>query len=297
MRTFKRIVLWTLGAVLLVVLGLAIWIGPKTYAALVGYKIYETTPPNLPAKLDAPAILVFSKTNGFRDDDQIDATNAALVAMAKRKGWSIYLTENAAVFNPEQLKRFQATVWNSVSGDVFTKQQRADFKAWLEQGGGFVALHGAGGDVKYDWRWYQDELIGAKFIGHTLGPHIQQGTLKIEDETHPATKGLGSTWVRSDEWYSFAASPRVRGYHVLVSIDEASYKPVEQLLPFLEAKDIRHGQGSSAGLVALRWPGPRALFGAGPYAQILQRAQACPTDRGARLPGRRGWKETAATQR
>ncbi len=186
-------------------------------------------------------MLIFSKTNGFRSDEQIDATNAALVAMAEREGWSYYVTENAAVFNPEQLGRFQAVVFNSVSGDVFTPQQRADFRAWLEQGGGYVGLHGSGGDVSYDWDWYVDDLIGAQFIGHTLGPQIQEARLVIEDQEHPATRGLGSEWVRSDEWYSFASNPRDKGYNVLLSIDESSYQPTEQLLPFLEATDISMG--------------------------------------------------------
>jgi len=241
-RVIKRI-LWSV----LLVAGLALaWaaitIGPMTYAALVGFKHYETVPPKLPNSLGPRAILIFSKTNGFRDDAQIQATNAALAAIARRQGWSYYTTENAAVFNPAQLGQFQAVVWNSVSGDVLTPQQRAAFKAWLENGGGFVGLHGAGGDPSYKWKWYVDELIGAQFIGHTLNPHIQQARLVIEDGQHPATQGLGSTWMRSDEWYSFAASPRAKGYHVLVSIDETSYLPVEGLIPFMTPKSIAMGK-------------------------------------------------------
>ena len=242
MRVFKRL-LWSVLLVAgLILAWAAIKFGPMTYAALVGFKNYETVPPKLPDSLGPKAILIFSKTNGFRDDEQIRAGNAAVAAIARRQGWSYYITENAAVFNPTQLGRFQAVVWDSVSGDVLTPQQRADFKAWLEQGGGFVGLHGAGGDPSYKWKWYVDELIGTQFIGHTLNPHIQQATLVIEDGQHPATRGLGSTWVRSDEWYSFAASPRSKGYHVLVSIDESSYRPVEGMIPFMKPKSIAMGK-------------------------------------------------------
>ena len=243
MRRILKRVLWTLlGLVGLAVVWAAIAIGPMTYAALVGYRNYETVPPKLPGNLGAQAILIFSKTNGFRDAAQIEAANAALAAIAKRQGWSSYATENAAVFNPAQLARFQTVVWNSVSGDVLTTEQRAAFKHWLEQGGGFVGLHGAGGDPSYAWRWYVDDLIGAQFTAHTLNPHIQQARLLIEDQQHPATKGLGSIWTRSDEWYSFAASPRAKGYHVLVTIDEASYRPVEGFIPFMTPKDISMGK-------------------------------------------------------
>lgn len=225
----------------LIVLGLAVWIGPMVYRVMIGFERYETVAPVLPNNLSDKAILIFSKTNGFRDDDQIEAANAALAGIAQRQGWSSYVTENAAVFNPGQLRRFRAVVWNSVSGDVLTEDQRQAFKTWLEQGGGFVGLHGAGGDLHYAWTWYVDELIGGRYIGHTLNPHIQQARLVVEDLTHPATRGLNPVWMRSDEWYSFAASPRARGYHILVSIDEASYRPVEGLIPFMAPKDISMG--------------------------------------------------------
>ena len=236
MATIKRVLRWTLYAVLLAAVALALWIGPMTYRAMVGYKIYETVPPVLPANLAAPAILIFSKTNGFRNDGQIQAANRALEAIARQQGWASYTTENAAVFNLAQLGRFKAVVWNSTSGDVLTTQQRADFKAWLEAGGGFVGLHGAGGDPSYAWKWYVDELIGAQFTGHTLNPHIQQARLVIEDQEHPATKGLGPTWTRPDEWYSFATSPRAKGYRILVTVDEASYRPVSGIIPFMKPK-------------------------------------------------------------
>ena len=241
MSVVKR-VLWGL---LLLMVSVLLWavitIGPMTYAALVGFKHFDTTPPALPMGLGDKAILIFSKTNGFRDDAQIRAANAALVEIAHRHGWSSFVTENAAVFNPAQLGKFRAVVWNSVSGDVLTTEQRASFKGWLEQGGGFVGLHGAGGDTHYAWRWYVEDLIGAQFIGHTLEPQIQRARLVIEDRDHPATQDLGRIWVRSDEWYSFAANPRAKGYHVLVRIDEASYRPVEKMIPWLVSKPLRMG--------------------------------------------------------
>jgi len=225
-RTVKRILWSILILVVVVLVGLAVTIGPMIYSAMVGYKHYETTPPKLPNDLGDKAILIFSKTNGFRDDAQITAANVAL----------------SAVFNAADLSRFKAVVWNSVSGDVLTTAQRADFKAWLEKGGGFVALHGSGGDPHYAWDWYVNDLIGTQFIGHTLSPHIQQARLVVEDPAHPAMRDLGQIWTRSDEWYSFATNPRAKGYHILITIDESSYKPVEGLIPFTKPKDISMGK-------------------------------------------------------
>jgi uncharacterized protein len=49
-------------------------------------------------------------------------------------------------FNAADLKRFDAVVWNNVSGDVLTIPQRSDFKAYIENGGGFAGFHGSAGD-------------------------------------------------------------------------------------------------------------------------------------------------------
>ena len=152
----------------------------------------------------------------------------------------MYTTENAAIFNPAQLGRFKAVVWNSVSGDVLTTEQRQAFRSWIEGGGGFVGLHGSGGDPDYAWKWYVDDLIGAQFIGHTMGPQFQGAILDVEDRDHPATRHLPARWSRSDEWYSFGSSPRAKGYRVLVSIDEKSYSP-RMKLPLVDGKSIAMG--------------------------------------------------------
>lgn len=191
---------------------------------MVGKFRYETTPPVLPAGLKHPAVLVFSKTNGYREDKAVQASIVVLRKMAADRGWSAAVTENGAVFNTEQLKSFDAVVFDNTSGDTLTPQQQAAFKAYLELGGGFVGIHGAGGDPLYFWHWYVTDVIGAQFMGHPMHPQFQQATIRIEDRKHPATRGLGAAWVRTDEWYSFQFSPRAR-VHVLASLDERTYNP------------------------------------------------------------------------
>ncbi len=187
---------------------------------------YDHTAPVLPAKLDHPAILVFSKSNGFRDDPSVNAAEAALKTFAGREHWTMFFTENAAVFNAPDLKRFDAVVWNNVSGDVLTLAQRSDFKAYLENGGGFAGLHGSGGDFYYDWDWYADTLIGARFKSHPMSPQFQEAKLKIDDGKNPIVRGLPREWTMTDEWYSFKTNPREKGAHVLVTLDESTYKPM-----------------------------------------------------------------------
>ncbi len=199
--------------------------------AIVGYfylkslgiipsSIYETEPPLLPS-FTRPAVLVLNKTNGFIHKDALPAADAALTAIAQQNGWDITITDNAASHNAGDLQRFELVVWNNVSGDVLTESQRGDLRGWIEAGGGWLGIHGSGGDPAYDWRWYVETLIGAQFIGHTMNPQFQDAQLY---STHDATAYLPVPWsVAQEEWYAFDKSPVSNGSEILVAIDEDSY--------------------------------------------------------------------------
>ena len=206
----KRVLRWALLIFGVAIIGLFGFAGFGLYRVYYGRSVYETVPPPLPEHMNEPAILIFSKTNGFREDDAIRASNAALAALAKAQGWSVFLTENGAIFNTAELSRFKATVWNNTSGDVLNAEQRAAFRSYIENGGGFVGIHGAGGDPRYEWRWYVDTLIGAQFKGHPMRPQFQRATIHIEDPNDPATRQLPRDWSRVDEWYSFETDPRAK---------------------------------------------------------------------------------------
>lgn len=223
----RKIVKWGLWILLaaLVVLGIGAMRNWDTIQRvfLGGLHVYETAPPTLPADIKRPAILVFSKTNGYRHEEAIPAANAMFAAVAKEKGWGYYQTENGAAFSPAILSRFDAVVFNNVSGDVFNAAQREALKSYIENGGGFVGVHGAGGDMNYDWTWYVKDVLGAQFIGHPMNPQFQEASINVEDKTHPATQGLPDSWKRTDEWYSFDKPARNADYHVLLTLDEKSF--------------------------------------------------------------------------
>ncbi len=236
-RKVLRVVLWVILAILVLFAASVAWNWNTIQRVFLGgVKVYEKTPPALPAEIARPAILVFSKTNGFRHEEAIPAANALFADMAKTHGWGYFQTENGATFDPAILSRFDAVVFNNVSGDVFTPEQRAAFKAFLENGGGFVGIHGSGGDMSYDWKWYVDDLIGAQFKGHPMDPQFQEATVRTEDKGHPATVGLPDSWQRIDEWYAFDKSARRPGYHVLLTLDEKSYANHK-----LMGRDLRMG--------------------------------------------------------
>jgi type 1 glutamine amidotransferase len=172
-----------------------------------------------------PAILIFEKMTGFLDTPSVDAAHAALVAIAKRKGWEVVTTDRGGAITAANLRHFDVVIWNNVSGDALTMAQRRAFRSYIEHGGGFVGLHGAGGDPSYFWDWYVDTLIGARFIGHPMAPQFQDARVIVTDPASPIVTAQAPGWTMRDEWYSFASNPRGAGAHVLLALDEASYSP------------------------------------------------------------------------
>lgn len=236
-RKILKVILWIFLALVALVAVLAVtnWDGIRR-VMMGGVKVYETTPPVLPEQIKRPAVLVFSKTNGFRHEEAIPAANALFAQVAKDKDWGYFQTENGATFSPAILSRFDVVVFNNVSGDVFNSEQRAAFKAFLENGGGYVGIHAAGDNSHAAWDWYMKDIIGANFTAHTMFPQFPKATVRVEDAAHPATRGLPSSWQQTEEWYSFDKSPRTTGAHVLINVDEKSYNPKG-----IFGKDLRMG--------------------------------------------------------
>lgn len=190
----------------------------------------DVTPPDLPAAVlendGAPAVLVFSKTNGFVHTDTMPVASRVLAEIAEAKGWVLFETKNGAVMNAEQLAHFDVVVWHNTSGTTLSDEQGAAFKKWLEEGGAYVGLHAAGGDFWYSWDWYVDHLIGAQFIGHTMDPQFQDATVLNQQNDTGITAHLPDEWpLQLEEWYGFDRNPRDTGSTILLTLDETSYDP------------------------------------------------------------------------
>ncbi|GAB1333133.1 ThuA domain-containing protein [Streptomyces sennicomposti] len=165
---------------------------------------------------DGKRVLVFSKTAGFRHDS-IPEGVAAVRQLGESGGFTVDATEDAGSFTRSTLRRYDAVVFLSTTGDVLDSAQQAAFEDYVHHGGGYVGIHAAA-DTEYDWAFYGG-LAGAYFQSH---PAIQPATVRIEDRAHPATSALARAWNRTDEWYNYRSDPRDRA-HVLASLDESSY--------------------------------------------------------------------------
>jgi type 1 glutamine amidotransferase len=183
-----------------------------------------------------PRLLVFEKMTGFRDGPSVEAARAAIQAIATRKGWAVAVTDKGGAITPANLRKFDAVIWNNVSGDVLTMRQRRAFKTYIEGGGGFVGIHGTAGDFVYYWDWYVDTLLGTRFLEHTYDPQFYNARINIESSKAGIGGELAPGWTMNDEWYSFTSSPRLRGAHVIATLDEGSYTPKGR-----NGRDLRMG--------------------------------------------------------
>jgi type 1 glutamine amidotransferase len=171
-------------------------------------------------RAQAPRVLVFTKTTGFRHAS-IPVALRAVRQLAERSGLAVDATEDARKFTPGNLARYRAVVFLLTSGDVLDDAQQAAFERYIRTGGGYAGVHSAA-DTEPDWDWY-GRLLGTHFRTH---PQIQQAVIGVASRTHPSTVGLPRTWTRVDEWYSFTKNPRPH-VRVLATLDERTYTPGE----------------------------------------------------------------------
>lgn len=228
--------------VLTLIIIVVINFGFLIYKAKNGIPVYESQAPKLPTEMKDFSVLLFSKTNAFRHHGAIVAAIPAFEKMAEENDWTLFSTANGAVFNAEQLAQFDVVVWNNSTGRVLKDEQRAAFKSYMEKGGGFVGIHGAG-DGSHKWDWYEDELIGARFSHHSLQPQFQLADMHLECKTvsvFPCTD-LASKWTRSEEWYVFNNNPRDNGFTPIYTVDENTFNPSGNLGSMITDKDFGMG--------------------------------------------------------
>ena len=164
-----------------------------------GIYFYESDPIELPLNLGEKSILVFSKANGFRHSSVTKVSLKVYEHIGNQNSWKIFVTEDAGVFNENQLALIQVVIWNNTSGKVLTDDQRIIFENWIESGGGFICIHAAGDD-SHQWAWYENEVLQAHFSYHNIGRSLDTAILYLDmdAEKHQLSNGLMDTFDLAD---------------------------------------------------------------------------------------------------
>lgn len=236
MKKGIKIVLWSL-------LGLVVLLGAA--AGLFFYKVnngfpvsYETEKPSINFPANQPAILLFSKTTGFRHGESIDASKPIFREMARRNNWFVYETEEGGVFNREQLGHFKAVIFDNSTGRVLNDEQQQALSQYVEAGGALLGVHGSG-DGSHHWPWYETNLLGARFSHHPLNPQLQKTDVRVETGVDSTlVRNLPPSWTHTDEWYIFFSQPK--------DVKIVSYINGDKIIPsgnLLFIKDKNFGMG------------------------------------------------------
>ena len=171
--------------------------------------------------------LLFTRAEAYRHTECIPEGTAAIRGLGGRRGFRVDATDDPAAFRRRNLARYDVVVFLCTSGDVLGPREQRALKRYIRAGGGYAGVHSAAA-TEEDWPWYR-RLVGTAFADHPGIPGVnaqfQTATLRVEDRGTAATRHLGRSWRREEEWYNFRSNPRSAGAHVLLGVDESTYDP------------------------------------------------------------------------
>ena len=160
---------------------------------------------------------MLTATAGFRHDAIATAQQVMTSLAASAGDIRVTTTESLASLAAASLADYDVVFFALTSGELpLTAEQRAALVNFVSNGRGFIGVHSAA-DTLYEWPEY-GRLVGAYFKEH---PWTQQGTVVIENTTHPAARGIGERYSLMEEFYTFRENPRPR-VQVLLRLDAAS---------------------------------------------------------------------------
>jgi len=162
-------------------------------------------------------LVIFSETSGYRHDS-IEEGAVAITKVSEEMGFKVTHTEDSSDLVSLE---YSTLVFLSPTLDVLNEVEQQHLRSFVEQGGGFVGVHSAT-NCEYEFDWYIDTLVGAKFDFHR---EVKSLDIDVIDTTHPSTAHLQNPWSRTDEWYAFDRTPE--NVTVLLEIeDEDGRRPI-----------------------------------------------------------------------
>jgi uncharacterized protein len=164
----------------------------------------------------AARVLMLTATAAFRHDS-IPTARQVMAAMAASGAFSVNATEDLSLINADSLRNYDVVMFALTSGELpFSAAQKSALLDFVSSGHGFIGVHSAT-DTLYEWTDY-GRLVGAYFKEH---PWTQQGSVVVENPSHPASGGGTERFSITEEFYTFQDNPRGR-VDVLLRLDPAS---------------------------------------------------------------------------
>jgi type 1 glutamine amidotransferase len=159
---------------------------------------------------------MITTTAGFRHDS-ISTARDVMTGLGSAGGFTVAATEDLSTIGTASLASYDVVFFALTTGELaLTADQKAALTDFVARGGGFMGVHSAT-DTLYSWPEY-GQLIGAYFKEH---PWTTTASVVVEDQAHPTTAGLGTSFSIREEFYTFRENPRPN-VTVLLRLDAAS---------------------------------------------------------------------------
>ena len=161
-------------------------------------------------------LLYMTLTKGFHHES-VELSKQIVKEMGEKSGaYDTTVTEDVGAFTKENLKNYDAVMFNTTGELPMTDEEKSAFVDFLRSGHGFVGVHSAT-DTFYLWSTYGD-IIGGWFNHH---PWHQMVTIDVADPKSPLVSFLGSSFQINDEIYQISDF-KAETSHVLLKLDPKS---------------------------------------------------------------------------
>ena len=110
----------------------------------------------------------------------------------------------------------------NTSGEELNEAQRKNLENYMRKGGNAMIVHRGMITPDGEWPWYE-KMVGRSFKIH---PMMQTAVINVVDHSFPATFGIPSRWLWTDEWYEFTNPHQVR-INPILNVDENTYDPTK----------------------------------------------------------------------
>jgi type 1 glutamine amidotransferase len=161
-------------------------------------------------------------------NDFVLAAKVWLAQLAKENNFSVDYITNTDPINDAFLAKYQLFIQLNYPPYRWTPVAQKAFERYIERGtGGWIGFHHAMLLGEFDgspmWTWWSHFMGDIRYTSYIA--QFATATVKVDDPSHPATKGLPSSFVvQQEEWYTWSRSNRPN-VHVLASVDESTYDP------------------------------------------------------------------------
>jgi len=204
----------------------------------------------LPEKAPAAAakprkLLIYDANVGYGGHGSIPFANYAFTQMGQRTGaFTAVVSRDPAVFDKQNLKRFDAICLNNTVGNLFTDPAlRQNLLEFVLGGGGLLGIHGTTVAFTDFARGAQETWPEfGRMIGGRGAAHLAQDervAIKLDSPGHPLNRPFGGRGFEHTSEFFRTGDPYSRDrVHVLLSIDTAKTElPPKGTRPGVERDD------------------------------------------------------------